>query len=88
MPCSHNHGYHGKVDSLISDIVEKKEMKDILFHDYIETRWIDLYPQDDTGFDSDLQLLCSCLYICMIDWCDEEYNFWQTDINISPAEEK
>ena len=24
----------------------------------------------------------------MIDWCDEEYNFWPTDINISPAEEK
>ena len=24
----------------------------------------------------------------MIDWCDEGYNFWPTDINLSPAEEK
>ena len=24
----------------------------------------------------------------MIDWCDEEYNFWPTDINLSSAEEK
>ena len=24
----------------------------------------------------------------MIDWCDEEYNFLLTDINLSPAEEK
>ena len=23
----------------------------------------------------------------MIDWCDKEYNFWQTDISLSPAEE-
>ena len=24
----------------------------------------------------------------MIDWCNEEYNFWLTDISLSPAEEK
>ena len=86
--CRHNHGHHGKDDSLISDIVEIMEMKDILIQDYIKTRWIDLYPQDDTGDDSDLQLLHSSHQICMIDWCDEENNFWPTDINLSPAEEK
>ena len=63
-------------------------MNDILIYDYIKTRWIDLYPQDDTGDASDLQLLCSSLHIFMIDWCDEEFNFWPTDISLSPAEEK
>ena len=24
----------------------------------------------------------------MIDWCDEEYNYWPTDINLSTTEEK
>ena len=24
----------------------------------------------------------------MIDWCDGEYHFWPTDINLSPKEEK
>ena len=54
--CRHHHGHHGKVGSLIADIVEMKEMKDIPIHTYIETRWIDLYPQDDTVDDSGLQL--------------------------------
>ena len=63
-------------------------MKDILIQDFGKTRWIDLYPQDDTEDNSDLQLLCSSHHICMIDWCDDEYNFWPTDINLSPAEEK
>ena len=26
--------------------------------------------------------------MCMIDWHDEDYNFWPTDIYLSPAEEK
>ena len=63
-------------------------MNDIPIHDYIKTRWIDIYPQDDTGDDSDLQLLCSSHHIYMIDWCDVEYKFWPTDISLSPAEEK
>ena len=48
-------------------------MNDIPIHDYIKTRWIDIYPQDDTRDDSDLQLLCSSLLIFLIDWCDEEF---------------
>ena len=28
------------------------------------------------------------VFICMIDWCHEEYNFGPTDISLSPAEEK
>ena len=24
----------------------------------------------------------------MVDWCDEEFNFWKTDISLSPGEEK
>ena len=51
------------------------EMYKIPFHDYIKINWIDLYPQNDTGYNSDLQLLCSTCHICMIDWCDEEYDF-------------
>ena len=49
--CCHNHGHNGKADSLISNIVE---MKEIIIHDKIKTSWIDLYPQDDTGDGSDL----------------------------------
>ena len=64
------------------------EMKDIPNHDYIKARWIDLYPQNDTVNDSDLQLLCFSCCICMIDWCDEKYNFWPINIYLSPAEEK
>ena len=86
--CRHNHGHHCKVDSLIFNIVEMMELKDILIQDYIKTRWIDLYSQDGTGDDSELQLLCSSHHICMIDWFDEEYNFSPTEISISPAEEK
>ena len=44
-----------------------------------KARWIHPYPKDDTGDDSDLQLLCSSCHICMIDWCGEEYNYWQTE---------
>ena len=40
--CRHNHGNHGKADSLISEFVKMMEMKDILIHDYIKARWIDL----------------------------------------------
>ena len=39
------------------------------------------------NFWSDLQLLCSSLHICTIDWCDEKFNFWPTDISLSPAKE-
>ena len=65
-----------------------KEVKDIPIHDYIKMRGIDLYPHDDTRDDSDLQLLFLSLHICMIDWCHKEYNFWPTDINVSPSKEK
>ena len=78
-------GHHSKDDSLFFDIVEMKEMYDILIQDYIKVRWIDFYPQDDTGDDSDLQILSSHC-IGMIDWCDEEYKFCPTDINLSPGE--
>ena len=65
------------------------EMKDeIVGHDYIKTKWIDLYPQDDTEDNSNLQVLCSSLHICMIGWCDEKYNFCPTGISLLPAEEK
>ena len=70
--CRHNCGHHGKAEYSISDIVDMMKMKDIPIPDYIKTRWIDIYPQDDVGDDSGLQLLCSSLNICMIDWCDEE----------------
>ena len=50
-------------------------------------KWIDLYPQNDAGDESDLQLLCSTHHICMINWYDEEYNFWPTGINLSSAED-
>ena len=73
----HKRRHHCKADCLISDIVEMKEMNVIPIHDYIKRKWIDLYTQDDTGDDSDLQLLCSILCICMIDWCDDELNFGQ-----------
>ena len=63
-------------------------MKNILIHDYIKARFIDLNPQDDTGDDSDLHLLCSSHHISMIDWCDEEYNFFPIDINLSPPNKK
>ena len=65
--CSHNKGCPGKADSVISDIVEMKEMDDISIDCHIKTRWVDLYPQNDTRDDSDLQLLCFSLHICMID---------------------
>ena len=45
--CRYNNGHHVKYDSLISDVVEMmemKEMKDIPIQDYVKTRWIDLYP--------------------------------------------
>ena len=64
------------------------EMKDILIEHYLKTRWIDLYPQDDIGVASDLQLLCSSCHICMIERCDEECTFCPTDINLSPTEKK
>ena len=63
------------------------KIKDILIHDNIKTSWIDLCPQDETGDDSDLQLLSSSHIICMVDWCEEEYNFWPTDINLSSPKE-
>ena len=63
-------------------------MYDIPSKDYIKARWMDLYPQDDTGDDSNLQLSCSNCHICMIDWCDKENIFWLTDINLSLAEDK
>ena len=72
----------------MSDTVVMEKKNEIVVHDKIKKNWIDLYPQDDTGDDSDLQLLCSSLHICMIDWCDEEFNFWPTNISLSPAEEK
>ena len=46
--CRHNDGHHSKADTSISDIVEMKEMDEIPLQEHIETRWIDLYPQDDT----------------------------------------
>ena len=63
-------------------------MNDIPIHDYITIWWIDLFPHDDTGDNSDLLLLCSSLHICVFDWCNEDFSFWPTDITILPAEEK
>ena len=45
----HNHGHHGKADSSISDIVVMEKKDEIVVHDYIKTRWINHYPEDDTG---------------------------------------
>ena len=73
--CRYNYGHHGKADSSISDIVDMMEMKDIPINDYTKARWTDLYSQDDTEDASDLQLLCSSHHICLINWCDEEYDF-------------
>ena len=55
------------------------EINDIPIHNYIKTRLVN---------GSDLQLLCSSLHSCVIDWCDKEYNFWSTDIRRSLAEVK
>ena len=74
--CRHNHRHHAKYDSLISDVLEMMEMNNILIQDCEKTSWIDLYLQNDTGDDSDLQILCSSTHISMIDWCEEEYNLW------------
>ena len=52
--CRHNNGHHGENDGSISDIVEMIEVNNVPIQDYIKTRWIDLYPQGDTGDDSDL----------------------------------
>ena len=41
--CRHNIEYPGKAVSLVSDVMEMKEMKDIPIYDYMKTRWIDLY---------------------------------------------
>ena len=57
--CKHNHGHHSKTNSSIFVILEMKKMKEIPIHDYIKTKWIDLFPKDDTGNDSDLQLYVS-----------------------------
>ena len=40
--CRHNHGYHGKADTSITDIVEVKEMYDIAVQDHTRKRLIDL----------------------------------------------
>ena len=61
------------------------EIYDIPIKDYIKAWWIDLYPQDDTGYDSYLQLSFSSHHICIIGWHDEEYNFWPTEVNLSAA---
>ena len=63
-----------------------KKFDDIGVNDHIRIKWIDLYPQDDTGDDEGLQLLFPSLHICMVDWFNEEFNFWLTDIRISPVE--
>ena len=60
---------------VIFDIVEMREMDDILVQECMKTRWMDLYPQDDTGNDSDLQLLWSSLHVCMNNWCDDKNIF-------------
>ena len=67
-------------------IMEIKKINDISDQGCIMIRWIDLYPHDSIGDNSDFQLLCSSLHICMVDWCDEEYNFWPTAISLSPGE--
>ena len=64
-----------------------KKIDAIMVHDYVKTRWIDWYQQHDTGDDSDLQLLCSSILMCMVDWCDDKYDFFPTDI-LSPRAEK
>ena len=60
---------------------------EIPVHSCIKTKLTEL-PQEDTGDDSELQLLCFSHCICMIDWCDEEYHVWPTNIILSSAEEK
>ena len=52
--CRCNHGHQGKVDTFIANIVEMKEIDNIAVHDHTKTRCINLYPQDDTGDDSDV----------------------------------
>ena len=86
--CRHNHGHHDKADSSISETVIRKKKVEIAVHDCIKARWINFYPQDGTGDDSDFQLLYSILCICMIDRCDEQLNFVPTVVSLSPAEEK
>ena len=65
--CRHKHGHHNKADSSIADIVVMKKKDEIIVHDHKKTSWIDLYPQDSNGDDSDLQLSHSSLHICMIE---------------------
>ena len=61
--CKLSHGHDDQSDTSISDIVEVKEMDEIVIHDHIKTRWINLYPLYDNEDGSDLQLLCSHLCI-------------------------
>ena len=45
------------VDKTMSIIIVVKKKKNEIVDNHIKTRWINLYPQDDTGDDSDLQVL-------------------------------
>ena len=78
---------HGKADTSIFVSVKRKEMNDTAICNHIKTKSFDLYPLDDTVDDSYFQLLCPILHICMFDWCDEEFDSWQKNITLSPAEE-
>ena len=86
--CLQSHGYYDQSDTSISKIVEVKETNEIAVHDHIKTRWINFYPSDSTGDDFDLHLSCSSLYICMVDWYDEEFNFWPIDTSHLQREKK
>ena len=70
-------GHYGQPDTFISDFVEMKETYDIVVHNHIKIRWIDFYPPNDIGDDSDLQLLCSTLQICIVDWLIKSLSFDQ-----------
>ena len=40
------------------------------------TRLIGIFPTNKARDESDPQLLCSIIRICVVDLCDEELNFW------------
>ena len=60
-----------------SNVKASSEESDYIpIQEYVKTRWI-LYPQYDTRDDSDHQLLCYSLHICMIDWFQQAFPIYQ-----------
>ena len=48
-------------------LADTKKINEIAVFDQIITMWTDHYLSDNIKVDSDLQLLCSSLQICMVD---------------------